>query len=196
VISRPSARARRSRPAVGRLLDAAVAILRDEGAAAVSVQRVADIAGTSKGLVHYHFSDKDALLTACTHQLTAQLVEDEAAALTSSTPASALDDLWAVLSRPAYRGRRRALLALLTAPTERTRLVLRDSSAARRDAAERTVDALTRLLRFEVPLSRSALSMAFMSFADGLTLEPSGEMAAPHRQAYDAFWLAVLSLTG
>jgi hypothetical protein len=73
---------------------------------------------------------------------------------------------------------------------------LRDSSAARRDAAERTVDALTRLLQFELPLSRSALSMAFMSFADGLMLEPSGEMAASHRQAYDAFWLAVLSVTG
>lgn len=196
MISRPSAHARRGQPAVGKLLDAAIAILRDEGAAAVSVQRVADTAGTSKGLVHYHFSDKDALLNACTRQLTSQLVDDEGGALASSTPASALDDLWAVLSHPDYRGRRRALVALLTAPTERTRPVLRDSSTARRDAAARTVDTLTRLLQFELPISHSALSMAFMSFADGLMLETDVDIIVSHRQAYDAFWLAVLSLAG
>jgi AcrR family transcriptional regulator len=177
------------------LLDAAVVVLRDDGAAAVSIQRVADVAGTSKGLVHYHFADKNALLTACAQQLTTQLVADEAAALTSSTPASAFDDLWRVLSRSDYHGRRRALLALLTAPTARTRLALADSSARRHQAAARTVDALSQLLHFEVPLSRSALSMAFMSVTDGLVLDASGQMAAQHRKAYDAFWLAVLSLT-
>ena len=63
------------------------------------------------------------------------------------------------------------------------------------DAAARTVDALTQLLHFDVPVSRSALSMAFLAVIDGLVLDAGGQMAAQHRQAYDAFWLAVLSLT-
>jgi AcrR family transcriptional regulator len=58
---------RRTRGAetVQRLLDATAEVLSRDGAAGVSVQRVADVAGTSKGLVHYHFPDKNALLSAC-----------------------------------------------------------------------------------------------------------------------------------
>ena len=192
---RNSARAARGAATTTRLISAAVAILRDEGTAGVSVQRVADVAGTSKGLVHYHFADKDSLLTACARRVTEQLIDEESAALTSSTAASALDDLWSALSTPEHRGLRRALLALATAATPGMRLGMAESTAQRQRAAARTVGALCQLLHLEVTVSRSALSMLFLAVMDGLGLEGIGqEGLAQHRHAYDAFWLAVLSL--
>lgn len=191
----PSARAARGAATVAKLLEAAAAILSDEGAGGISVQRVADAAGTSKGLVHYHFADKDALLTRCAQQLTAEIVAAEAAAFASSTPASALGDLWNVLSGSTYRGRRRALLALATASTLATRAVLADAATERQHAAARTIAGLADLLHFDIPVSRAALALAYLAVIDGLVLDGRGQMGAQQRQAYDAFWLAVLSLT-
>jgi AcrR family transcriptional regulator len=44
------------------ILDAAIAVLSRRGLASTSVQDIADAAGVSKGVVHYHFDSKDELL--------------------------------------------------------------------------------------------------------------------------------------
>jgi AcrR family transcriptional regulator len=45
-----------------RILDAAVACLAEDGIEAVRIARVADAAGVSTGLVHYHFATREELL--------------------------------------------------------------------------------------------------------------------------------------
>jgi len=44
------------------VLDAALAVLAEKGLAQTSIQDIADEAGVSKGVVHYHFANKDELL--------------------------------------------------------------------------------------------------------------------------------------
>jgi AcrR family transcriptional regulator len=176
------------------MLDAAAAILCTEGAAAVSVQRVADSAGTSKALVHYHFAGKDALLVACVVQLASQLVQAETTALAASTPVTALNDLWTAVMEPRVLGLRRALLALITDATPATRSALVSASHSRRQGARRVVDQLRALLSFPHTVAISTLAVAHLALIDGLTLDSSVEAGPHHRHAFDAFWLAILSL--
>ena len=60
------------------------------------MQDVADAAGVSKGLIHYHFHDKETLLTRLIEWMTHESVDREAATLARSTPKTAVDDsgLW------------------------------------------------------------------------------------------------------
>jgi TetR/AcrR family transcriptional repressor of bet genes len=176
------------------LLDATTSVLSQEGASGVSVQRVADVAGTSKGLVHYHFPDKDALLIACAGHLTSIIISTESGALSDSTPVSALDDLWNSYDVTARDGTRRALAALCADVTPATRSALIESATRRRRTAEEVIASLQQLLSFRVPVPRSALAMSYMALTDGLTLDLSVRPDSNARAAFDAFWLAVLTL--
>lgn len=190
----PSARAARGAATVARMLDAVADVLRAEGPAAVSVQRVATMAGTSKGLVHYHFADKDSLLVACAERLCTQLVDAEVAALSATTPARALDDLWASLIEPRGAGARRALLALAAGPSPATRDALAAAATRRRTAARVTVERLAALIGIAPDVSLATLALTYLAFADGLALDHALHATAHHRNAFDVFWLAVLSL--
>ena len=59
----PSVPAARMRPdATERILKAAATRLAISGASMLTMQEIAEEAGVSKGLIHYHFHDKDTLL--------------------------------------------------------------------------------------------------------------------------------------
>jgi AcrR family transcriptional regulator len=189
-----SIRAARAAATTLRLLDAVAEILRAEGPAAVSVQRVATAAGTSKGLVHYHFADKDALLVACVERLCAQLLDAEEVALRRATPDTALNDLWASIIEPRVAGARRALLALAAGPSTATRDALAGAAVRRRAAARTTIERLSVLIGIAPGVPDTTLALTYLAFADGLALDYALHPAAQHRQAFDAFWLAVLSL--
>jgi AcrR family transcriptional regulator len=75
-----------------RILYAAAARIVASGTANLSMQDVADTAGVSKGLIHYHFHDKETL-TRPIEWMTHESVEREAATLARSTPKTAVDDL-------------------------------------------------------------------------------------------------------
>lgn len=192
------ARARRAKgvATVQRLIDATTLVLSREGASGVSVQRVADVAGTSKGLVHYHFPDKDSLLNACIGHLTSVINAAEQVALRESSPASALDDLWDAFAKTEADGTRRALASLRADVTPATRSALLESAAQRRRAAEEIIAAIERLFSLRVPVPRGALAGAYLALMDGLTLDLSVRPDADARLAFDAFWLAVLTLGG
>ncbi len=179
---------------VVRLLDAATEILRAGGAAAISIQRVAEAAGTSKALVHYHFAGKDALLVACIERLGGQLGEVEGGALCSSAAASAVGDLWDALMAPAALGWRRALLSLTTDATPAMAVALAEAAERRHRAAAQVLVRLEELLGFSPPVARGALAVAYVALVDGLTLDRAAAAGPRQRQAFDAFWLALLSL--
>lgn len=60
------------------LVDAAIAVIHDEGFAKATVARIAKRAGVSTGIVHHYFADKDALLTATMRSLLSELRRDAA----------------------------------------------------------------------------------------------------------------------
>jgi AcrR family transcriptional regulator len=195
VAPRTATRVVRGAATVNRLLDAAAGILVAQGAAALSVQGVADAAGASKGLVHYHFADKDALLAACVQRLTLRLVAAERLALSASTAQTALDDLWTGLVGAEPWAWRRALVALAADGAPATRAAFAESLAARRAAAIETLARLESLFEFRPSIPRATLAAAFTAFADGLAMDVTVTRASHHRKAFDAFWLAVLSLS-
>jgi len=62
--SRPSRRAAKAAETRGRILESARRVLATEGAERLTTRRVAELAGVSHGMVHYHFSDKRDLILA------------------------------------------------------------------------------------------------------------------------------------
>src|SRR3954471_9245266 len=75
------------------LLDAAEALMLDEGYAAVTSRRVADQAGVNAGLVYYYFGTMDELFLAVFRRRAEWMLDRQAEALASEQPLWAL---WAV----------------------------------------------------------------------------------------------------
>src|SRR5918992_242040 len=101
----------RARPdATERILEAAAARLTVSGASMLTMQEIAEEAGVSKALIHYHFHDKDTLLARLVLWMAEGLVRRERAALAASAPHAAIDDLWRWLADELARGHIRALV--------------------------------------------------------------------------------------
>jgi AcrR family transcriptional regulator len=128
----PSSTARvRSTNTPDRILAAAAECAGQLGAAQVSLQAVADAAGVSKALIHYHFRDRDELLARLADWLTVTMVEGEALALVDASATTGLDALWAWLEGELANGRLRALVDLGQERGAGVREAVRRSRAAR-----------------------------------------------------------------
>lgn len=186
----------RSRPtAAERILRATAARIAHSGAAALTMSEVAEEAGVSKGLIHYHFHDKETLLARVVEWMSRQIVERERAALGSSTARTAIDDLWRFLSEELDRGHLRVLVEL----TEwRGDLVRRESLIAgrvRREAACATIERLFQLLDLKPRVPLDLIADAVVAFRDGLAIAVLRDPESNPRAAFDVFWLAMLGLT-
>jgi AcrR family transcriptional regulator len=180
--------------AAERILAAAAECVPALGAAGVSLQAVADQAGVSKALIHYHFKDRDALLARLVDWLTLDVLEREEAALADARAVSALDTLWQLLDADLRSGRLRALVELGHERGELVREAARRSRDARRQqmalTIERIFDALALRPRVPAPL----IADVTLAFVDGLAVDAGVTPDANHRLFYDVFWLSVLSL--
>jgi AcrR family transcriptional regulator len=92
VCSAASAPRTGDRDARDRLVEAAIALIGDEGVRAATVRRVADLAGVSAPLVLHHFGSKDGLVAACDDEVLAR-VELLVATLNESGAEGALQQL-------------------------------------------------------------------------------------------------------
>jgi len=188
----PTADRRLSTPE--RILYAAAARIVASGTANLSMQDVADAAGVSKGLIHYHFHDKETLLTRLIEWMTHESVDREASTLARSTPKTAVDDLWMWVAGEIERGHLRVLNELAQ---ERGPLIsdaIRRSARARREAAMVTVDRLFALLELRPRVPVQLLADVIVAFIDGLAIHASLAPEANHRVAFDVLWLSLLSL--
>ena len=177
-----------------RILYAAAARIVASGTANLSMQDVADAAGVSKGLIHYHFHDKETLLTRLIEWMTHESVDREAATLAHSTPKTAVDELWTWVAGEIDRGHLRVLNELAQ---ERGPLIsdaIRRSARARREAAMVTVDRLFALLELRPRVPVQLLADVIVAFIDGLAIHASIAPQANHRVAFDVLWLSLLSL--
>lgn len=79
------------------ILDATEKIMREEGHAAVSSRRVAELAGLTSPLVHYHFGTMDDLFLALFRRSEEEFHRRQRDALTSANP---LEALWRLCIEP------------------------------------------------------------------------------------------------
>jgi AcrR family transcriptional regulator len=181
--------------AAGRILEATSACIVQKGAADVSLQDVAEAAGVSKALIHYHFHDKGELLARLVEWLRAGLVARQSTALTGVSGSAALDALWQWLSDELERGDLRALLDLTLVQGTSVQAAVRITAAARRDAATLVISTLFDALGLKARVPSVLIADAFVAFVDGLALDRVVEPERNARVSFDVFWLAMLSLT-
>jgi len=188
----PGARARPD--ATERILKAAATRLAVSGASAMTMQEVAEEAGVSKGLIHYHFHDKDTLLVRLVMWIAEGLVRRERAALAASTPHGAIDDLWRWLDAELARGHVRALVELAGWRSGAVRSATAEAMRMRRMAASASAERLFAFLALRPRVPSVLLGDLLVTFVDGLASSPAGAGGEDARAAFDVLWLALLGL--
>jgi AcrR family transcriptional regulator len=180
--------------ASARILDAAARRIVTAGAASVSLQDVADEAGVSKGLIHYHYHDKDALLARLVDWASDGLIAREHDALATVTPQTAVDTLWGWLEGELERGHIRLLVELSQSASEIVRQASARSAERRRDAATATIETIFEALGLRPRIPAPLLAEVVVAFVDGLATRAALPLPAPLRIAFDVLWLSLLSL--
>ena len=175
------------------MLDAARAIVAQGGAAALSTGDVAIAAGVSKALVHYHFRDKDTLLAELARCVGDDVVSRERASL-ALHDARPLDAYWAWVRSELDAGDVRVLIALSPGASERVAAVLSDVFARRRAVATRHVAGVYDHFGLRPSVATEVLGDAMVTLVDGLAASASLAPERDARPAFDAVWLALLTL--
>lgn len=182
------------RNAAERILQGAVDRLVTMGAAELSMQDVADAAGVSKALIHYHYRDKESLLEQVTLWSTARLVARERLALQGATASTAVDLLWNWLNGELDGGYLRLLLELGQYRAPRVRAAIEESAQKRREAAMESIRYLFELLELQPRIPVEMLAGVVIAFNDGLASQPLTANRQNVRVNFDVFWLSLLSL--
>lgn len=183
-----------SRSAAGRIVQAATDLAVARGVAHVSLQHVAEQAGVSKGLIHYHFHDRETLLARLADSLSVNAVSRQDGALRVTSIGTAVDDLWAWVDEELQRGELRVLIELGREPGELPRRAAREAADLRRRAGAAMVARLFKVLELTPRLPPELLAEVMTAFVDGLVVRAALEPQSDPRSAFDAFWLSVLSL--
>jgi AcrR family transcriptional regulator len=181
-------------PATERILRATARGLVERGAASLSMQEVADSAGVSKGLIHYHYHDKAALLVRVVEWMSESAVARQGDVLDGADAATAVDALWRWLGDELARGELRALTELAHDPVPTVRAAVLDASVRRREAATETIEQLFDVLGQSPRVPAAMLADTFVAFADGLAVQSALMPDADRRVAFDVFALAILGL--
>lgn len=174
-----------------RILDAGLRSLVRHGLESSTMAVIADEAGVSKALLHYHFVDRATLLAEIAALIARRTVSRQAVALDRSTPARAVDSLWEWTQVELERGELGALLAL---GTLRDASIVEAVSHANRARLGATIAVVTRVfegLALEPRIPVGLIAGACVAVTDGLV---SGVDAGESRGAFDAFWLGMLGL--
>jgi AcrR family transcriptional regulator len=178
-----------------RILRATANRIAASGAVKLAMQDVADDAGVSKGLIHYHFHDKSALLARLVEWLASGLVARERGALTGATPQTVIDALWRWMDDELERGDVRVLVELARYDAEPVRAAVLGAGRVRRETARGTIETLFGVLGLRPRLPPALLADVAVTFLDGLAIDAGRPPDAPRRAAFDVFWLSLLSLT-
>lgn len=180
--------------AADRILESAAECVMKGGVANTSMQDVAHAAGVSKGLIHYHFRDKAHLLATLVNWLTARVMGRQRAAAGHVQPENAVEIVWSWVQGEMTRGDLRALVALSLDDTAEVRSAARDALARRRGAATEMVGAVYGALELDPRVPAALLAEVLVAFLDGLASASGISEPAEQRAAFDAFWLALLTL--
>jgi AcrR family transcriptional regulator len=177
-----------------RILAATATRLLGVGAFKLNMQDVADEAGVSKGLIHYHFDNKDTLLARAVEWLAVEINERETHALDGATAQSAIEMLWRWIASELTLGHVRILAELTYYPSPAVQASIQMVAQMRREAASRTVDSLFAALQLRPRVPSDLVGSVLTAFLNGMAVEWAIVADAERRVAFDVFWLAMLSL--
>jgi AcrR family transcriptional regulator len=166
------------------------------GLANLTISVVAERAGVSTALVHYHFDTKAKLLAATAERVAVRRHEKRAQALAASRGLAAVDALWEVVESNVRDGVERAYVELvLYARTDASAAEsLSQQRRSHRAVMGRRLPTLLRELGSAPSTAAEELTAALDAQLDGLSLALlAGAEAAVVRTAYDAFWLSLLA---
>lgn len=165
------------------ILQAARTVLLKGDITGWTMAQVAGEAGCAKGLVHYHFKTKSALLAEVAAAIRDERIRRRAGALAGEGTV-ALDALWTVLVEEVNAGAFRTWLAFLALDQAGLQPVLRQ------EPEDAIAAAIARVLALEtapapglVPAVLDGFQIALLRGADPIEL----------RDGFDRFWLALLS---
>lgn len=178
--------------AAARILDAAVEALVRSGAGALAMHDVAARADVSKGLIHYHYRDKDALLTAAAARLGTRISVRERRALALSSSAAAVDDLRRWMETELEAGEWRALLSLVQWPAAAVAAAAREALDERRAMAALTISRFFELLGMRPRIAPELIGGLVVALVSGLAAAPVA--GGDRRAAGDVLALALLGL--
>lgn len=167
------------------ILRAAVHLLAEGGLPACTVDRIAQAVPCAKGLINYHWRSKEQLLMEASGRLRTSREMAWSQAVADSQGAAALDALWQAIAAEVTGGRTGTRLALLGHPA--TAGVVRSSPSVGAQLAKSVAGALALPAKSVDPILLTAV-------LDGLELRlAGGEEPDRVRDAYDRFWLSVLT---
>ena len=182
-----------------RILEAAVRVLVRDGVADGSLGAIAQDAGVSKALLHYHFLDRERLLAAAVVLLGDRVRLRERDALRNDEGDQPVDALWRWLGGELRRGELRLLLELGALRSAPVRAAALDVARERQAAAGETVGETFTRLGLVPRVAAELVAAAWVTFVDGVAVglspRPDGPTASSEsRVAFDVFWLAALGL--
>ncbi len=176
------------------ILDAADRLLRRGGGG--TVDEVAREAHCAKGLVHYHFKTKAALLAAAASCLGERRRSRWTEAFQAPTPDAAIKRSWALLVSESRDGTIRAWTALCAEHDKVTVRAVNSESASFSTAIAAATDGLLKELGLAPTVSIEEIGLLLAGVVHGMGLQLESGMEAEQLQgAYAAAWLGVLSLT-
>lgn len=177
-----------------RILAAAAECVIRSGVANTSMQDVAAAADVSKGLIHYHFRDKSQLLATLVDWLAKRIVGRQRAATGHVRPENAIDMVWSWVEGELTGGDIRALAALSLDDSPEVRSAAGNALAERRTAATEMVAAVYSSLELAPRVPAALLAEVLVGFLDGLAVTATIAEPGEQRVAFDALWLALLTL--
>ena len=156
---------------------------------------VAARAGVSKALVHYHFTDKDTLVSALVEEVGRGVVERERAVMAKDDSGHALDAYWEWLDAELRTGDPQILNALSECDSERVRGLSRRIAADRRAVAIDHVSHVFTSLGLAPRVPAALIADTVVAFIDGLATAYALDPARDPRPAFDVLWLALITLS-
>jgi TetR/AcrR family transcriptional repressor of bet genes len=177
------------------LLETALTLLKDRGAAKVTVAAVAEAAGCAKGLVHYHFKTKQKLWESVARHLADTRASTWTTALAVPTVSEAVSRSWDLLVEESANG---TTLAWISLSGPGSPLPDHSVNAMFRGFGEAIGGTLTDLLQslsvdLRVPIDEVTALLTSVIAGVGLHLlqeRPEDTL----ENAYAAAWLGILSL--
>jgi AcrR family transcriptional regulator len=178
-----------------RIVDAGVRCVAREGVSGASMAAIAQEAGVSKALLHYHYHDRATLMAEVVERIGQRTVTREAAAVESSSGSAGLDALWRWLEEELRLRELAALAELAFAREGHVRVASHAVANDRRRRAASTVERLFAELGLTPRVPPALMADAVVAFVDGLALDAAVGSSQDPRVSYDVFWLALLGLT-
>jgi AcrR family transcriptional regulator len=182
--------------ALERLIDEACIAIGEVGLAGLTIGIVAERAGVSTALVHYHFDTKARLLVASATRIAERRAGRRTEALASGTGLAALDALWSAVASGVEDGLERAWLELVmwARADDDVAAALSAPRAAARDAMVQRLPSLVRELGATPHANSEEVAASLDAVLDGLALALLGRQEpGVVRTAYDAFWLTLIA---